>query len=59
MIKIDRIFFDRKYNEDDTAAWGVFTTPKPVISWRCIGGEGLTQKGFKVEIKDGEKTVFA
>ncbi len=58
MIKIDRIFFDRKYNEDDTAAWGVFTTPKPVISWRCIGGEGLTQKGFKVEIKDGEKTVF-
>ena len=58
MFKIKHIHFDRKYNMDFWAYEPVFTTVKPVISWSCIGGDGLKQRGFTVEIKDGEKTVF-
>ncbi len=57
MIKINGIYFDRKYSGEKIFEKRM-TSRKPVISWSCTGGDGLTQAGYEIEIRDGEKTVY-
>ena len=55
MFKIISVFFDRKAN----AHYEMFyPTRKPVISWQCAGGDGLTQTGYEIEISDGNRIIF-
>lgn len=57
MIKIKKIFFDRKYNcrfWDEPAR----TVRLPVISWAVAGGDGLTQARRTVKIYDGGSLLF-
>ena len=55
MFKIISVFFDRKANDHYD---NFYTTRKPVISWQCAGGDGLTQTGYETEISDGNKVLF-
>ena len=55
MFKIISVFFDRKAN----ARYEMFyTMRRPVISWQCAGGDGLTQTGYEIEISDGNRIIF-
>ena len=57
MIKINGIYFDRKYSGEKIFEKRM-TSRKPVISWSCTGSEGTAQTGYDIEIRDGEKTVY-